>query len=320
MRGALNMRKIMSVVVTALLAVSTVFGQTARTVMMGSPGQPDAYRLQSRDHIVRSNMLAVAAGDLSGTAWASTVKGLQGKAIPAPGAGDTGKGYVWNGSAWVLQTASATANWGAILGTLSNQTDLWAQLTNRYTKAETLGLFPGASVAYASVAGYATNAGYAATAGTSDYATVAGSATNLLGPQQNNVSWNGYNITDLGQLWVTNIWLSGIILDTNSVAIFSGRTFYDAASTIVFDFSGTTGEMELGAQDGSRSLGLYGSSVDVYTNMTVTGYIQQRTNDWHYWGVENVDDSWRMGPSSTNFVVQVRVGGTWTNAVIFTRP
>ena len=164
-REALKMRKIIAVVATALLAVSTVFGQTARTVMMGSPGQSDAYRLQSRDHIVRSNMLAVAAGDLSGTASSSTVKGLQGKAIPAPGVGDTGKGYVWNGSAWVLQTASVVANWGAILGTLSNQTDLWAQLTNRYTKAETLGLFPGASVAYATVAGYATNAGYATTAG-----------------------------------------------------------------------------------------------------------------------------------------------------------
>jgi hypothetical protein len=37
----------------------------------------------------------------------------------------------------------ATVNWGNILGTLSNQGDLWTQLTNRYTKSETDTLLAG---------------------------------------------------------------------------------------------------------------------------------------------------------------------------------
>jgi len=58
----------------------------------------------------------------------------------------------------------------------------------------------------------------------------------------------------------------------------------------------------------------YGTGVDV------AGNISQRTNDWHYWGSESVNDSWRMGLDGTNLAVQVRVGGSWTNATVFTRP
>lgn len=45
--------------------------------------------------------------------------------------------------------------------------------------------------------------------------------------------------------------------------------------------------------------------------------------DWHYWSagaaVTN-NGSWRMGVLSSNFVVQVRMSGAWTNATVFTRP
>lgn len=45
--------------------------------------------------------------------------------------------------------------------------------------------------------------------------------------------------------------------------------------------------------------------------------------DWHYWtagaAVTN-EGSWRMGVLNSNFVVQVRMSGAWTNATVFMRP
>ena len=41
---------------------------------------------------------------------------------------DTSQFSCWNGSAWVTPTVAASAAWGAITGTLSNQTDLFNSL------------------------------------------------------------------------------------------------------------------------------------------------------------------------------------------------
>jgi len=84
-------------------------GQTnwTRAVQMYPSGQSNAYVLVDRDNIVKSNRLAVADGDLSGTSSNATVIGLRGKTIPAPaGAGDAGKLYIWNGTDWVLDNCN----------------------------------------------------------------------------------------------------------------------------------------------------------------------------------------------------------------------
>lgn len=44
---------------------------------------------------------------------------------------DTSQFSVWNGSAWVTPTVAASAAWGTITGTLSDQTDLQAALVAR---------------------------------------------------------------------------------------------------------------------------------------------------------------------------------------------
>jgi len=44
---------------------------------------------------------------------------------------------------------------------------------------------------------------------------------------------------------------------------------------------------------------------------------------WHYWnGGYNSDEAWRMGhdSASSNIIIQVRMGGSWSNAVMFLRP
>lgn len=42
--------------------------------------------------------------------------------------------------------------------------------------------------------------------------------------------------------------------------------------------------------------------------------------EWAIGGTQDTDDNWRMGVVNSNFTIQVRVSGTWTNATSFTRP
>jgi len=42
--------------------------------------------------------------------------------------------------------------------------------------------------------------------------------------------------------------------------------------------------------------------------------------EWAIGGAQDTDENWRMGVVNSNFVVQVRVSGVWTNATAFQRP
>jgi hypothetical protein len=87
------MKKMLFVLAAGILVAATSFGATnwGKSVQMDQN-----YVLLNRSQIILSNLLAVAAGDLSGTTNSSTVIRLQGKNIPLPGAGDGGKAYVYN--------------------------------------------------------------------------------------------------------------------------------------------------------------------------------------------------------------------------------
>ena len=136
MTRRIEMKRVLSAISVALFIAGAAFGQTYdKQVKMDS----DTYIFRDRDKIIGSNDIATVGQDISGTPSNSVVVGLRGSAIPAPGGGDIGKGYEWNGATWILGTGGAITNvpWGTISGNITNQTDLWAQLTNRYTKAET---------------------------------------------------------------------------------------------------------------------------------------------------------------------------------------
>jgi len=136
------MKRLCAITLGILVAIP-VFGQQTfdKNVRMD-----EAFRLRDRETIIISNELAVTGGDIqAGETNQSTVIGLQGFPIVAPGgAGDAGKMYVWDGAAWdFMGMGAATSEWGLISGNISNQTDLFTALTNRYTKPEVDSLLVG---------------------------------------------------------------------------------------------------------------------------------------------------------------------------------
>ena len=129
-------RKLVAFLSVLMVSALTVFGQftnTGKSVMMDSK----TYKFLD-PNVIPSNQLALTKGDITGDTNTTTVIRLQGKAIPAPTPADDGKGYVYNAGLGVFQLAAGGGGgaWGTITGTITNQTDLWAELTNRYTKSE----------------------------------------------------------------------------------------------------------------------------------------------------------------------------------------
>lgn len=84
--------------------------------------------------------------------------------------------------------------------------------------------------------------------------------------------------------------------------------------------------------DGTRTVALSGNSlaIEASGDSKLDGdVIHPMTDaagtaaDWHEWAVggsQDTDGNWRMGVVNSNFVVQVRVSGAWTNATQFVRP
>jgi hypothetical protein len=74
-----------------------------------------------------------ASGDLGGTYPAPSVVKLQGFSV-ATAAPITGQSLGWTGSEWSAVTPLSVVSWGAITGTLSNQTDLQSALDAKALK------------------------------------------------------------------------------------------------------------------------------------------------------------------------------------------
>lgn len=74
-----------------------------------------------------------ASGDLGGTYPAPSVVKLQGFSV-ATAAPITGQSLGWTGSEWSAVTPLSVVSWGAITGTLSNQTDLQSALDTKALK------------------------------------------------------------------------------------------------------------------------------------------------------------------------------------------
>ena len=74
-----------------------------------------------------------ASGDLAGTYPAPSVVKLQGFSV-ATAAPITGQSLGWTGSEWSAVTPLSVVSWGAITGTLSNQTDLQSALDSKALK------------------------------------------------------------------------------------------------------------------------------------------------------------------------------------------
>jgi hypothetical protein len=84
---------------------------------------------------------------------------------PPAGIADNGKVYAYNAALgqFDLQAAGSGVVWGGIGGSLTNQTDIWTQLTNRYTKSEINGLgflTNGAAGVWTNLAAYYNDAGF----------------------------------------------------------------------------------------------------------------------------------------------------------------
>jgi len=144
MKELTKMKRFFCVLIATMLCSTGLMAQTYdKQVKMDA----DTYVLRDRGMIISSNDLATVGGDLSG--MNTIVTGLRGFSIPTPGGGDVGKAYIWDGGAWTLATAgggSSTSEWGMIIGTITNQTDLWSYLnraayTDEYNEFSVSNLF-----------------------------------------------------------------------------------------------------------------------------------------------------------------------------------
>jgi hypothetical protein len=52
----------------------------------------------------------------------------------------------------------------------------------------------------------------------------------------------------------------------------------------------------------------------------VNGNLLQLVNAWHYFGMSNANNSWRIGVSGSNLIMQTRLNGLWTNGLAVTPP
>ena len=162
------MKRTFLAIFCGLLFATTASAQYSRTVMAD-----ENWYLAQRDAIIQTNGLAVRFGDITGDTNTTTVTGIHGSALPAPGGGDVGKAYEWTGAAWILTAGggASTSSWGMIIGTITNQVDLWTELTNRYTRAEVDGL---------PVSTFTNDSGYLITQFT-NYVAVSGGLLGLVG-------------------------------------------------------------------------------------------------------------------------------------------
>jgi hypothetical protein len=181
---------------------------------------------------------------------------------------NTGKTYRWSGSAYVELT-DATAVWGQISGTLSNQTDLMAHLSANYSAAGHSHTFASLTSKPTTLSGYGITDAYPLSGNPSNFVTTAAAnaAYVSLSGAYANPAWitsiSDSKVTGLEASLAAKADLVGGVVPSHQLPSFVDDVI-EAANLAAFPATGTTGKIYVAIDTGKT----YRWSGSIYVELT----------------------------------------------------